>query len=112
MGTNYSSNYKMEKNKNNISNSFFIIFLAAAKLLKLQQLDQDVSFPTDTTVVSIDGTGQVGTYFYTAPEIEQGWPKIDEKVIGCFCLFPSWNSFHVCSVALQLNNYLVKDYVT
>jgi translation initiation factor 2-alpha kinase 4 len=28
----------------------------------------------------MDGTGQVGTYFYTAPEIEQGWPKIDEKV--------------------------------
>ncbi|OMO69391.1 hypothetical protein CCACVL1_19532 [Corchorus capsularis] len=27
-----------------------------------------------------DGTVQVGTYFYTAPEIEQGWPKIDEKV--------------------------------
>lgn len=34
----------------------------------------------DTPGVSIEGTGQVGTYFYTAPEIEQGWPKIDEKV--------------------------------
>lgn len=29
---------------------------------------------------SVEGTGQVGTYLYTAPEIEQGWPKIDEKV--------------------------------
>lgn len=29
---------------------------------------------------SLEGTGQVGTYLYTAPEIEQGWPKIDEKV--------------------------------
>ncbi|KAK9725109.1 hypothetical protein RND81_05G123100 [Saponaria officinalis] len=51
-----------------------------AKFLKLEQLDQDTSFPTDAPPgVSIDGTGQVGTYFYTAPEIEQGWPKIDEK---------------------------------
>lgn len=50
-----------------------------AKFLKLEQLDQDLAHPTDTTGVSIDGTGQVGTYFYTAPEIEQGWPKIDEK---------------------------------
>jgi translation initiation factor 2-alpha kinase 4 len=31
---------------------------------------------------SLEGTGQVGTYLYTAPEIEQGWPKIDEKVSG------------------------------
>lgn len=50
-----------------------------AKFLKFEQLDQDLSFPTDTTGVSIDATGQVGTYFYTAPEIEHGWPKIDEK---------------------------------
>lgn len=59
----------------------FLCFISSAKFLKLEQLDQDASFPTDTTGVSIDGTGQVGTYFYTAPEIEQGWPKIDEKVI-------------------------------
>ncbi|KAI4324306.1 hypothetical protein L6164_023858 [Bauhinia variegata] len=50
-----------------------------AKFLKLEQLDQDPSHPADTAGISIDGTGQVGTYFYTAPEIEQGWPKIDEK---------------------------------
>ncbi|KAE9620442.1 hypothetical protein Lal_00019286 [Lupinus albus] len=50
-----------------------------AKFLKLEQLDQDMGHPVDTTSLSIDGTGQVGTYFYTAPEIEQGWPKIDEK---------------------------------
>ncbi|XP_043817826.1 eIF-2-alpha kinase GCN2 isoform X3 [Manihot esculenta] len=50
-----------------------------AKFLKLEQLDHDTTLPTDTTGVSLDGTGQVGTYFYTAPEIEQGWPKIDEK---------------------------------
>lgn len=50
-----------------------------AKFLKLEQVDQDSFFPTDATGVSMDGTGQVGTYFYTAPEIEQGWPKIDEK---------------------------------
>ncbi|XP_021906687.1 eIF-2-alpha kinase GCN2 [Carica papaya] len=51
-----------------------------AKFLKLEQVDQEAAFPTDLNGVSIDGTGQVGTYFYTAPEIEQGWPKIDEKV--------------------------------
>ncbi|KAI6699187.1 hypothetical protein NL676_019306 [Syzygium grande] len=50
-----------------------------AKFLKLEQLDQEPSFLAETTGVSIDGTGRVGTYFYTAPEIEQGWPKIDEK---------------------------------
>ncbi|KAI8010263.1 eIF-2-alpha kinase GCN2 [Camellia lanceoleosa] len=49
-----------------------------AKFLKREQLDQDPD-PTETTRVSADGTGLVGTYFYTAPEIEQGWPKIDEK---------------------------------
>ncbi|KAA8527288.1 hypothetical protein F0562_034615 [Nyssa sinensis] len=49
-----------------------------AKFLKLEQLDQDPD-PAETAGVSVDGTGQVGTYFYTAPEIEQGWPKIDEK---------------------------------
>ncbi|XVF65555.1 hypothetical protein PTKIN_Ptkin09bG0258400 [Pterospermum kingtungense] len=51
-----------------------------AKFLRFEQVDQDGGFPTDTIGVSVDGTGQIGTYFYTAPEIEQGWPKIDEKV--------------------------------
>ncbi|KAL0358470.1 UNVERIFIED_CONTAM: eIF-2-alpha kinase GCN2 [Sesamum angustifolium] len=50
----------------------------SAKFLKLEQVDQDVD-ATEMVGVSIDGTGQVGTYFYTAPEIEQGWPKINEK---------------------------------
>ncbi|KAL1361870.1 hypothetical protein HN51_010188 [Arachis hypogaea] len=50
-----------------------------AKFLKLDKLDHDLSLPVDPPGVSTDGTGQVGTYFYTAPEIEQGWPKIDEK---------------------------------
>lgn len=59
--------------------TFFLCFVSA-KFLKLEQLDQDPGVPPDTTGVSVDRTGQVGTYFYTAPEIEQGWPKIDEKV--------------------------------
>ncbi|XP_075085700.1 eIF-2-alpha kinase GCN2 isoform X2 [Nicotiana tabacum] len=49
-----------------------------AKFLKLEQLDQDVD-AAEMIGVSVDGTGQVGTYFYTAPEIEQRWPKINEK---------------------------------
>ncbi|KAG4125970.1 hypothetical protein ERO13_D10G129301v2 [Gossypium hirsutum] len=51
-----------------------------AKFLRFEQVDQDGGFPTDMLGSSVDGTGQVGTYFYTAPEIEQGWPRIDEKV--------------------------------
>ncbi|KAJ8774874.1 hypothetical protein K2173_018133 [Erythroxylum novogranatense] len=51
-----------------------------AKFLKLEQLDHDSTLPLDSTGFSVDGTGQVGTYLYTAPEIEQGWPKINEKV--------------------------------
>ncbi|TMW94826.1 hypothetical protein EJD97_009738 [Solanum chilense] len=49
-----------------------------AKFLKLEQLDQDVD-ASEMIGVSVDGTGQIGTYFYTAPEIEQMWPKINEK---------------------------------
>lgn len=68
------------------------ISLISAKFLKLEQLDQDFGHPTDTNGVSIDGTGQVGTYFYTAPEIEHGWPKIDEKVctIFLYIILSSW----------------------
>lgn len=62
---------------------------SSAKFLKLEQLDQDAGLPLDTAGVSVDGTGKVGTYFYTAPEIEQGWPKIDEKVcLFCFMANP------------------------
>ncbi|KAM6545969.1 hypothetical protein CsatB_026705 [Cannabis sativa] len=67
-----------------------------AKFLKFEQLDQDLSCPPDATGVSVDGTGQVGTYFYTAPEIEQGWPKIDEKAdmysLG-IVFFELWHPF-------------------
>lgn len=72
------------------------LFYASAKFLKLEQVDQDSFFPTDATGVSMDGTGQVGTYFYTAPEIEQGWPKIDEKVLFrslLLLLLSSWYTF-------------------
>uniref|UniRef100_J3LZ61 non-specific serine/threonine protein kinase n=1 Tax=Oryza brachyantha TaxID=4533 RepID=J3LZ61_ORYBR len=51
-----------------------------AKFLKLEQLDHDQYFPSEGMGVSMDGTGQVGTYFYTAPEVEQKWPHINEKV--------------------------------
>ncbi|KAK9997208.1 hypothetical protein SO802_021894 [Lithocarpus litseifolius] len=65
-------------------------------LAKFLKLDQDPGFPSDTAGVSIDGTGQVGTYFYTAPEIEQGWPKIDEKAdmysLG-IVFFELWHPF-------------------
>ncbi|XP_073003452.1 eIF-2-alpha kinase GCN2 isoform X1 [Typha latifolia] len=67
-----------------------------AKFLKLEQLDLDHPFPTEATGVSMDGTGQVGTYFYTAPEIEQKWPQINEKVdmysLGVI-FFELWHPF-------------------
>ncbi|CAH9082427.1 unnamed protein product [Cuscuta epithymum] len=49
-----------------------------AKFLKLEQLDQEFD-TAEILGTSVDGTGHIGTYFYTAPEIEQGWPKINEK---------------------------------
>jgi len=30
--------------------------------------------------VSLDCTSQVGTYFYTASKIDEGWPRINEEV--------------------------------
>ncbi|KAJ3675400.1 hypothetical protein LUZ60_004442 [Juncus effusus] len=67
-----------------------------AKFLKLEQIDQEQYFPTNTAGVSMDGTGQVGTYFYTAPEIEQKWPQINEKVdmysLGVI-FFELWHPF-------------------
>ncbi|CAN6235470.1 unnamed protein product [Urochloa humidicola] len=67
-----------------------------AKFLKLEQLDHDQYFPTEAMGVSMDGTGQVGTYFYTAPEVEQKWPQINEKVdmysLGVI-FFELWHPF-------------------
>eukprot|EP00268_Persea_americana_P003306 TRINITY_DN10996_c0_g1_i6.p1 TRINITY_DN10996_c0_g1~~TRINITY_DN10996_c0_g1_i6.p1 ORF type:complete len:1275 (-),score=277.01 TRINITY_DN10996_c0_g1_i6:717-4541(-) len=67
-----------------------------AKFLKLEQVDHEPSFANDTAGVSLDGTGKVGTYFYTAPEIEQAWPHINEKV-DMFSLgvvfFELWHPF-------------------
>ncbi|KAK4566735.1 hypothetical protein RGQ29_002837 [Quercus rubra] len=92
-----------------------------AKFLKLEQLDQDPGFPSDTAGVSIDGTGQVGTYFYTAPEIEQGWPKIDEKAdmysLG-IVFFELWHPFgtamerHVVLNELKQKGQLPPAWVT
>ncbi|KAG8481278.1 hypothetical protein CXB51_026106 [Gossypium anomalum] len=60
-------------------NNIFLMLEMTLKLEILVLVDQDGGFPTDILGSSVDGTGQVGTYFYTAPEIEQGWPRIDEK---------------------------------
>ncbi|KAH6770310.1 protein kinase family protein [Perilla frutescens var. hirtella] len=91
-----------------------------AKFLKLEQLDQDVDV-IETVGVSIDGTGQVGTYFYTAPEIEQGWPKINEKAdmysLG-IVFFELWHPFetamerHVVLSDLKLKGELPSSWVT
>lgn len=51
----------------------------AAKFANLEpDLDPNPVASVDKTS---EGTGAVGTYFYTAPEISQGWPHIDEKVL-------------------------------
>ncbi|KAL8263633.1 hypothetical protein R6Q59_021763 [Mikania micrantha] len=90
-----------------------------AKFLKLEQLDQDVD-PTETTGMSVDGTGQIGTYFYTAPEIEQQWPKINEKAdmysLGIIFL-ELWHPFstgmerHLILSELKKNGELPSDWV-
>ncbi|XP_059632903.1 eIF-2-alpha kinase GCN2 isoform X3 [Cornus florida] len=90
-----------------------------AKFLKLEQLDQDPD-PAEAAGVSVDGTGQVGTYFYTAPEIEQGWPKIDEKAdmysLGVV-FFELWHPFstqmerHIVLSELKQKRELPSDWV-
>ncbi|KAL0340551.1 UNVERIFIED_CONTAM: eIF-2-alpha kinase GCN2, partial [Sesamum radiatum] len=92
----------------------------STKFLKLEQVDQDVD-ATETVGVSIDGTGQVGTYFYTAPEIEQGWPKINEKAdmysLG-IVFFELWHPFdtamerHVVLSDLKLKGELPSDWIS
>lgn len=55
--------------------------MSAAKFANLEpDLDPNPLASVDKISASLDGTGAVGTYFYTAPEIVQGWPHIDEKV--------------------------------
>ncbi|TYJ14958.1 hypothetical protein E1A91_A10G152900v1 [Gossypium mustelinum] len=91
-----------------------------AKFLRFEQVDQDGGFPTDILGSSVDGTGQVGTYFYTAPEIEQGWPRIDEKVdmysLGVV-FFELWHPFgtamerHIILSDLKLKGELPSEWV-
>ena len=58
----------------------------AAKFANLESdLDSNALASVDKTSGSLEGTGAVGTYFYTAPEILQGRPHIDEKVLD-FCV--------------------------
>ncbi|XP_073387701.1 eIF-2-alpha kinase GCN2-like isoform X2 [Physcomitrium patens] len=69
-----------------------------AKFANLEQPDVDTNLLASIakTSGSLEGTGAVGTYFYTAPEIVQGWPHIDEKVdmysLGVV-LFELWYQF-------------------
>ncbi|XP_023638005.1 eIF-2-alpha kinase GCN2 isoform X2 [Capsella rubella] len=91
-----------------------------AKFLKLEQLDQDGGFSTDVAGSGVDSTGQAGTYFYTAPEIEQGWPKIDEKAdmysLGVV-FFELWHPFgtamerHITLTNLKLKGELPLKWV-
>ncbi|KAF2619903.1 hypothetical protein F2Q68_00041771 [Brassica cretica] len=91
-----------------------------AKFLKLEQLDQDGGFSTDVAGSGVDSTGQAGTYFYTAPEIEQSWPKIDEKAdmysLGVV-FFELWHPFgtamerHVILTNLKLKGELPLKWV-
>ncbi|KAG6512639.1 hypothetical protein ZIOFF_030764 [Zingiber officinale] len=69
---------------------------STAKFLQLEQLDHDQHFPAEMTGMSTDGTGRVGTYFYTAPEVEMSWPQINEKAdmysLGVI-FFELWHPF-------------------
>ncbi|XP_024012818.1 eIF-2-alpha kinase GCN2 isoform X2 [Eutrema salsugineum] len=91
-----------------------------AKFLKLEQLDQDGGFSMDVGGSGVESTGQAGTYFYTAPEIEQGWPKIDEKAdmysLGVV-FFELWHPFgtamerHIILTNLKLKGELPVNWV-
>lgn len=67
-----------------------------AKFTNLEQPDRESHITPDPTGGSLDGTSQVGTYFYIAPELDQGWPHVDEKVdmysLGVI-LFELWHPF-------------------
>ncbi|OAE21527.1 hypothetical protein AXG93_2116s1430 [Marchantia polymorpha subsp. ruderalis] len=56
--------------------------LGSAKFTNLEQPDRETNpiASTEVTSASFEGTGQVGTYFYTAPEVDQGLPHVDVKV--------------------------------
>eukprot|EP01018_Ginkgo_biloba_P015528 Gb_22304 [translate_table: standard] len=92
-----------------------------AKFSNLEQLDRDSFLTSEMNGGSLDGTGQVGTYFYTAPEIEQGWPHIDEKVdmysLGVV-LFELWYPFattmerHVILLELKHKTILPHSWAT
>jgi len=88
------TNLKVIEKKKKSQLKIFLSLLA--KFLKLEQLDHDQYLPTEAMGVSMDGTGQVGTYFYTAPEVEQKWPQINEKVdmysLGVI-FFELWHPF-------------------
>ena len=79
------TNLKVIEKKKRSQLKIFLSLLA--KFLKLEQLDHDQYLPTEAVGVSMDGTGQVGTYFYTAPEVEQKWPQINEKVRTNYLVF-------------------------
>ncbi|KAL2612674.1 hypothetical protein R1flu_024366 [Riccia fluitans] len=53
-----------------------------AKFTNLEEPDRETKpiAPAEVASVSFEGTGQVGTYLYTAPEVEQGLPHVDVKV--------------------------------
>lgn len=65
-----------------LSDHLGIAVVFAAKFTNLEQPDRETNpiASTEVTSASFEGTGQVGTYFYTAPEVDQGLPHVDVKV--------------------------------
>ena len=42
--------------------------------------DDDLELDTDNPDIDVESTGAVGTYLYTAPEVEAGWVNQSSKV--------------------------------
>eukprot|EP00249_Psilotum_nudum_P019722 c27388_g1_i1 orf=702-2933(-) len=92
-----------------------------AKFSNLEPPDREPFITAEMVGGSLDGTGQVGTYFYTAPEIDQGWPHIDEKVdmysLGVV-LFELWHPFntamerHIILTDLKRKSTLPSNWAT
>lgn len=98
------------------NNIFFDVFddikigdFGLAKFTSLEQPDREAFLSSDLHSSSLDGTGQVGTYLYTAPEVGQGWPLIDEKAdmysLGVI-LLELWHPFSTAMERFTILNEL------
>lgn len=87
--------------------------VVAAKFSNLEQADWDPKpgESAEAPGIYFEGTGEVGTYFYTAPEMDQGLPHIDVKVrISTLDLTTPWQTIETVSEVQMSVTGLVFSY--